>query len=327
MKAIQIASFGGIEVLTYEDVERPKPGPSQVLVRVEASGVGPWDVWIREGRSVLPQPLPLILGSDRAGVVEAVGPGVEAFAVGDAVFGVTNSRFIGAYAQFALAETAMIAHRPWQISVLEAASVPVIATTAWQMLVDHAEAKASQTVLVLGGAGNVGAFAVQMARHLGARVVATARGTQFEEVRTLGADSVADRVELALSQVAGRLDVVIDTLGGSALAEAMEAVRPGGVVISAVEEPDQTVAARRGIRGSFMLVAVTSERLGKIAALMSRRRLVARVGEIIPLSDARLAHEMLGGLQRKPGKILLVPPSDTDGPEHVLHSAFSGGKL
>jgi NADPH:quinone reductase-like Zn-dependent oxidoreductase len=310
MKAVRIVAFGGAEALTYEDVERPEPGPDEVLVRVEAAGVGPWDAWIRAGRSVLPQPLPLILGSDLAGVVEAVGPAVERFARGDAVFGVTNGRFIGAYAQFALADTAMIAHRPRRISVLEAASVPVIATTAWQMLVDHAKTRVGQAVLVLGGAGNVGAFAVQMARHLGARVVATARGNQFDAVMALGADLVAENVELALSQVANKFDVVIDTLGGRALTDAMAAVRLGGVVVSAVEQPDQAVAARLGVGASFILVSVTRERLETIATLMIEGRLVARVGEIIPLSDARLAHEMLAGIPHKPGKILLVPPND-----------------
>jgi NADPH:quinone reductase-like Zn-dependent oxidoreductase len=312
MKAVRIHAFGDVDVLHYEDVERPEPGPGEVLVRVEAAGVGPWDAWIRAGRSVLPQPLPLILGSDLAGVVETVGPEVTQFAPGDAVFGVTNGRFIGAYAQFAVATAGMIARRPRQISVLEAASVPVIATTAWQMLVDHAAIEVGQTVLVLGGGGNVGCFAVQMARHLGARVVATARGHQFDDVMALGAELVADSVALAVGQIAGPFDIVIDTLGGSALSEAMEAVRPGGVVISAVEQPDQAVAARRGIRAAFILVAVNGKQLLGIAALMIEGRITARVGKIIPLGDARLAHEILAGIPHKPGKILLVPPSMID---------------
>ena len=174
MKAVRVHAFGDLDAMVYEDVPRPSPGPGQVLIRVAATGVGPWDAWIREGKSVLPQPLPLVLGSDLSGVVEEVGPGVTGFGLGDAVFGVTNARFTGAYAEHAVADAGMIARKPATLGDLEAASMPVVASTAWQMLFDHAAVEAGSRVLVHGGAGNVGAYAVQFARLAGARVVATA---------------------------------------------------------------------------------------------------------------------------------------------------------
>lgn len=137
MKACRVHRFGPPEVIALEEIARPQPGPGEVLVRVAAAGVGPWDGWIRAGKSALPQPLPLTLGSDLSGLIEAVGQGVEAFGVGDPVFGVTNKQFTGAYAEFAVASTAMVARKPGGITHIAAAAVPVIAVTAWQALFDQ----------------------------------------------------------------------------------------------------------------------------------------------------------------------------------------------
>src|SRR5262249_39867673 len=151
----------------------PCPAAGEVLVKVHAAGVGPWDAWIRAGKSALPQPLPLILGSDLAGEVTALGADVSDMAVGDRVFGVTNTQFLGAYAEYAVASAAMLAKKPGSLGYVEAASVPVIAVTAWQGLFDYARLEAGQTVVIHGAAGNVGEFAVQFARRANLRVVAT----------------------------------------------------------------------------------------------------------------------------------------------------------
>src|SRR4051794_27113505 len=172
MAACRVHRFGPPEVITLEDIEIPDPAAGQVLVRVSAAGVGPWDAWIRAGRSVLPQPLPLTLGSDIAGEVVATAPDVVAFKPGNAVFGVTNKRFTGGYAEFALADAAMIAHRPARMDPVEAASLPVVSVTAQQAL-ERAGVQAGQTVLIHGGAGSVGGIAVQLAHRAGARVMAT----------------------------------------------------------------------------------------------------------------------------------------------------------
>jgi NADPH:quinone reductase-like Zn-dependent oxidoreductase len=192
MKAVQVHSFGGLDAMIYEDVPLPIPGPGQVLVRVAAAGVGPWDAWIREGKSVLAQPLPLVLGADLSGIVAAAGAEVTSFNAGDDLFGVTNARFTGAYAEYALAEATMIRRKSPRLSHVEAASMPVVASTAWQMLFNHAQIGAGTQVLVLGGNGNVGGFAVQLAHNVGASVVATAPTDQRDDVRSLGADEIVD---------------------------------------------------------------------------------------------------------------------------------------
>ena len=185
MTAGRINRFGPPNVIRLEEIEVPKPGDGEILVRVKAAGVGPWDAWIRMGRSVLPQPLPLTLGSDISGVVDEVGSDVHEFAPGEAVFGVTNRRFTGGYAEYAVAQAGMMAGKPGTLLDVEAASVPVVAVAAWQMLFDYAGASSGQTVFVHGAAGNVGGYAVQLARWRGLRVIASARAADSAAVRAL----------------------------------------------------------------------------------------------------------------------------------------------
>jgi NADPH:quinone reductase-like Zn-dependent oxidoreductase len=307
MKAVRVHAFGGVDALVYEDVPRPVAGPGQVLIRVAAAGVGPWDGWVRAGKSALPQPLPLTPGADLSGVIEALGPEVAGFALGQAVFGVTNARFTGAHAEYALAEASMIAPTPTALTDVEAASVPVVVCTAYQMLSRHAAVTAGQTVLVLGGAGNVGAYAVQLAQISGARVVATARGHQFDFLRTLGAVEPIAAGAPPPPRLAAKMDAVIDTVGGAALAQAFEWLRPGGVLISAVAEPDQGLALRHRVRARFILVDVTTADLLHLAGLFEIRQLRPRVGEVLRLSEARIAHRMLEDGKHRAGKIVLVP--------------------
>src|SRR6188768_663228 len=158
MKACRIHRFGAPEVISFEDVECPEPGENEVLVRVRAAGVGPWDSWVRSGQSVLPQPLPLTLGADLSGTVAAIGTGVRGFQLGQAVFGVTNARFTGACAEYAVANAGMLASKPRTVTDLEAASMPVVAVTALQMLLSHARLREGQRILIHGVGGSVGAF-------------------------------------------------------------------------------------------------------------------------------------------------------------------------
>jgi NADPH:quinone reductase-like Zn-dependent oxidoreductase len=162
MKAARVLEYGSPDVIQITDLPLPEPGNGQVRVHVKAAGVGPWDALVREGKSGVPQILPLTLGSDIAGIVDAMGANVLGFHVGDEVYGVTNEQFTGGYAKYALASAGMMARKPNVLSFIEAASAPVVAVTAWQMLFDCAHAAAGQKVLVLGGAGNVGAYAVQL---------------------------------------------------------------------------------------------------------------------------------------------------------------------
>ncbi|MGY3116931.1 NADPH:quinone reductase-like Zn-dependent oxidoreductase [Bradyrhizobium sp. S3.14.4] len=214
MRAWRVHEFGPPDVMIFERVPRPDPGPGEVLVDVHAAGVGPWDGWIRAGKSALPQPLPLTLGSDLSGTVAAVGSGISDLAVGDQVFGVTNTQFLGAYAQYAVASAAMLAQKPLSLSYAEAASVPVVAVTAWQGLFDHARLEAGQTVVIHGAAGNVGAYAVQLARRARLRSIATAGAKDVEYVRSLGADEVLDYHTQRFEEKVKDADAVLDLVGG-----------------------------------------------------------------------------------------------------------------
>ena len=306
MQAIRIHQFGGVEALVAEDVPRPVPGEGEVLLCVKAAGVGPWDALIRSGHSVLDQPLPLTLGSDVAGTVEAIGPGVPQFKPGDAVFGATNRRFTGGYAEYAVAGAGLIANMPGRISFVEAASLPVVACTAWQMVFDHGEVDRTKRVLVHGGAGNVGAFAVQFARRAAGELIATAFAKDVEYVRRLGADKVIDVSTSRFEEAVHDVDVVLDTIGGEVQERSFGVLRRGGVLVSAASVPDQRKAEARGVRASFFLVEVSSGRLERIADLIEAGEVSLNVGEVLPLAAARRAHEMLAGTPHKPGKIVLV---------------------
>lgn len=307
MMAWRVHEFGPPETMQFERVPVPSPGPGEVLVKVHAAGVGPWDGWIRAGRSVLPQPLPLTLGSDLSGEIAAVGPDVTGRRVGDQVYGVTNPRFIGAYAEYALASAAMIARKPASLSYIEAASVPVIAVTAWQGLFDQAQLTAGQTVLIHGAAGNVGAHAVQIARHAGIRSVATAATDDLAYVRELGADTVVDFQTQRFEDAARDADAVLDLVGGDTQNRSFQVLRRGGKLISAVSQPDQELAKSHGVDATFFLVKVTTRHLTELADLIDRGNLRTRVGTVLPLADARKAHFILEGQRPQPkGKIVLA---------------------
>src|SRR3954469_10764700 len=261
MMAWRVHEFGPPSVMRFERVLRPDPGPGEVLLKVEAAGVGPWDGWIQGGKSALPQPLPLTLGSDLSGEIVAVGPSVSELGLGDQVYGVTNSRFVGAYAEYALASAAMVSRKPTSISYSEAASIPVIAVTAWQALFDQAQLKAGQTVVIHGAAGNVGSYALQLARHAGVQTVATVSAADLSFVRNLGADQVIDYRAERFEQEIREADAVIDLVGGETQTLSFQVLRRGGKLISAVSRPDQDLAKQHGIEPSFFLVEVTSQYL------------------------------------------------------------------
>jgi len=304
--AWRVHEFGPPETMVFESIARPIAGPGEVLVKVRAAGVGPWDGWIRAGKSALPQPLPLTLGSDLSGDIEAVGPDVADFRVGDQVYGVTNPQFTGAYAEYALASAAMIAHKPASLGYIDAASVPVIAVTAWQGLFDQARLVAGQTVLIHGAAGNVGAYAVQIARRAGIRIIATAAKQDFAYVRELGADVLVDFHAERFEDAARDVDAVLDLVGGDTQRRSFEVLKRNGKLTSAVSQPDQELAKSHGVDAAFFLVNVTTEYLTKIAELIDDGALRTRVGAVLPLADAREAHLMLEGLRTAPkGKIML----------------------
>jgi NADPH:quinone reductase-like Zn-dependent oxidoreductase len=299
--AIGIREFGGIDQIVDLGLPVPSPSTGEVLVRVHAAGVGPWDALVREGTGGVAVKPPLVLGSDISGIVERVGSKVTHVMPGDEVFGVTNDTFTGAYAEHAVAKAECIDRKPTRLSHVEAASVPVIGTTAWVMLFEHAKVAAGRRVLVLGAAGNVGAYAVQLATRAGAEVLGVGHADALAAIRALGASHAIDAHEPPPAA-----DVVIDTVGGEMLARSLDVVVPGGIVVSSVQPPDAARAKARGVRAAFFIVTVRRNVLHSLAERIDAGQLTTKVGEVLPLSKAREAHEMLAGKRgHARGKIVL----------------------
>jgi NADPH:quinone reductase-like Zn-dependent oxidoreductase len=303
MKAARVLRFGPPNVIINDDLPRPEPAAGQLLVRVKAAGVGNWDALVREGK--IPQPLPLILGSELSGIVEAIGTEVMGFKRGDEVYGATNEQFSGAYAEYAVASARMIAQKPKTLNFIEAASAPIVTVTAWQMLFEYAHVAAGQTVLIHGAAGNVGAYAVQLARQAGLHVVATAAFADLDYVRGLGAEKVVDYKRDRFEESLTGVDVVLDTVGGDTQQRSLRALKPGGILVSVVSPVPETIQNRYGVRAAYFYVDVATARLNKITELFDSGKLVTDVGTVLPLEEARIAHEMLGGAPHKRGKIVL----------------------
>jgi len=292
-------------VIEIEEVALPEPGDDDVLVRVDAAGVGPWDALIRSGQSAVAQPLPLTLGSDLAGTVEAVGKNENELRPGDAVFGVTNARFVGAYAEYALADRMRVALMPKSLDAIAAASVPVVAVTAWRLL-ELAHVAAGSRVLVHGAAGSVGGYVVQLARRSGAHVIANVSPDEDAYVRSLGAADAIDGRNVPLSDAVQPVDAVVDLVGGDVQRQSFALVRPGGYLVSPVTKPNKDEARSRGINVDYLLVDVERPRLAEIAALFAEGALQACVGAVLELAQAREAHQMLAGTRSHPrGKIVL----------------------
>ena len=303
MRAVRVPRFGGPEVIEMQDVPVPSPGANEVLVRVGAAGVAPWDAIIREGQSKVSGSAPLTLGSDLSGVVERLGDGVKDFRVGDAVYGVTNAQFIGAQADYAVCQGSMIAPRPRGLDDLAAASAPVIAVTAAQMLFEYADSKPGQTVLIVGAAGNVGAYAVQMAVGSGIGVVAVARKRDEQVLRELGVKVIVDSEAPDFGRELPRVDAILDLVGGETVEKSVGALKENGKLITVVSDKIET--QREDVKPVFFYAEVTTARLRKITVMFEGGKIRAKVGSILPLEEARRAHEMLAGAPHERGKIML----------------------
>ncbi|MEU1367450.1 NADP-dependent oxidoreductase [Streptomyces sp. NPDC005803] len=312
MRAVTIKEFGGYEVLTAERVARPEPLPTEVLVRVHAAGINPVDWKTRAGQGMAGlQTMPLILGWDVSGVVEEVGFGVTTLAPGDEVYAMPwFPRPAGAYAEYVTAPSRHFARKPASIGHVEAAALPLAALTAWQALVDTADVRPGQRVLVHAAAGGVGHLAVQFAKHLGAEVVATAREPRHAWLEELGADQTIDYTRKRFEEVTGDIDVVIDLLGDQDdnAARSVSVTRPGGLVIAipgGVSERLATVAGRAGVRSSPFLVEPDSPALTTIAGLVDSGAVRVEVERSFALEEAAEAHR-LGETNRTRGKLVLT---------------------
>jgi len=306
MAAARIGQFGPPEIVSVANVEVPEPGECEVLVRVCAAGVGPWDALARLGKSGVPVTLPLTLGAEISGVVEKVGPNTTGFAPGDEVFGATNPMFVSGYAEYAVASARMMTRKPAGLSHIEAAALPVVGVMAWQMLLDHAAVREGQTVIVHGAAGNVGVYVVQLARWKKLRVIATVRNGDANYVRRLGADEVINTDTDNLADFARSADAVIDTVGAARQAQLFALLKPGGILVSSVSRPSKFWAQQKRVRADYFVVDVNAAQLARLAQMCADRQLIVPVGSILPLAEVRAAHEMLAGTRaHSRGKIVL----------------------
>jgi NADPH:quinone reductase-like Zn-dependent oxidoreductase len=304
MKAVQIHKFGGPEVLKLEDVPRPEPGPNEVQVRIHAAGVNPVDWKIREGK-MGNIPLPSIMGVEFSGEVEALGPEVTEFRVGEAVFG-SVSDSSGGYAEYALAPVSQIIEKPAALDHVRAAALPVASMTAWQALFDEAKLRKGQKILIHAAAGGVGGFAVQFAKWKGAYVIGTASGANTDFVRSLGAHEVIDYRTSQFEDMVRDADMVFDTIGGETQERSWKVLKKGGVLVSVVQPPSEKTAAANGARGIFMRQDSTrTEELRQIAELVASGQIKVIVETILPLREARKAQE-LSQSGHAHGKIVLA---------------------
>lgn len=308
MQAIQVHDYGEPDQLKLEEIPQPQPEEGEVLVRVYAAGVNPVDWKIRSGmlKAFRPSAFPYVPGADLAGVVERVGPGVTAFQPGQAVFGRGSK---GTYAEYALAPASALALKPESLRVEEAATIPVGATTAWQGLFDYGNLEAGQRVLILGGSGGVGLFAVQFARWKGAQVLSTTSTGNVEFVRSLGAEQVIDYTKTNLADAARDVDLVFDTVGGAALENAWPTLKRGGVLVSIAGQPDENRARELGVRATRFSSQVNSDLLSTFARLIDEGQIKAVVGQTFPLREAVRAQE-LSQKGHGRGRVVLqvVPP-------------------
>lgn len=310
MTALQLREWGG--PLELARIPCRPALPTEVRVRVEAAGVNPVDVFTCQGRAYnRALQLPHVPGWDVSGVVESVGYGVTRFRKGDAVFGMPwFPREGGAYAQYVTAPARHFAHKPVEITHVEAAALPLAGLTAWQMLVDVARVRAGMRVLVSGGSGGVGHLAVPVAKALGATVTATARPEKHAFLRQLGADHVVDYLAAPVAEQVAGMDVVVELVGGETCIGMLRTLRPGGLLVSAQAAwaPGlQQAALEAGVRASWYLVEPSGSALESVARLVREGRLKPHVDAVLPLAQGAEAHARVAE-RRTTGKLVLVPP-------------------
>jgi NADPH:quinone reductase-like Zn-dependent oxidoreductase len=308
MRAISQDTHGTPEVLTEAVIPRPEPAPGQILVAVRAAGVNPTD-WKHRAAGLFLNRLPLVLGWDVSGVVEAVGFGVTLFKPGDEVFGMLPyPQGVGSHAEYVTGPARAFAHKPAGIDHVQAGALPLAALTAHQAVVDTAAVRAGQRVLIHAAAGGVGHLAVQIAKSRGAYVIGTASAPKHDFVRSLGADEVVDYRTTDFREAVQGVDMVLDPLSGDTRARSLDVLRPGGVLVSLLPgtDPDEAAkAAAREVRVETLLVEADRAGMLAVADLVASGALRAHVEAVFPLADAAKAHA-LGETGRTTGKIVLT---------------------
>jgi NADPH:quinone reductase-like Zn-dependent oxidoreductase len=289
MKAVVAHAYGGPEVLKFEDLPVPEPKENEILVRVIASGVNPADPLILNGKfaTEFGTHLPLILGYDLAGVVVKTGAKVAKLKTGDPVY--AYLLFGGGWAQYCLSNENESAIKPHSLNFIEASAVPLAALTAWQALIDVGKLTAGQTVLIHGGSGGVGSFAIQIAKARGARVIATASTPNQDLLKQLGADVAIDYTKQKFEETAHDVDIVIDPVGGDTLARSYGVVKKGGIIVTLVSRCDQAALDKYGIHGASLSSHPNAAELAEITKLVDAGKIKPIVSQVLPLAEAAKA--------------------------------------
>jgi len=304
MKAIVAHEYGGPEVLKFEDAPVPVPKENEILVRVIASGVNPADPLILNGKFAkeFGTHLPLVLGYDMVGVVIKAGAKVTKLKVGDPVY--AYLLWGGGWAEYCISNERESAIKPKSLSFTDAAAVPLAALTAWQALIDVGKIQSGQTVLIHGGSGGVGSFAIQIAKARGARVIATASTANQDLLKQLGADISIDYTKQKFEEVAHDVDLVIDPVGRDTLARSYAVVKKGGIIITLISRCDPAELAKHGIRGESLASHPDANELAEITKLIEDKKLRPIVTQVLPLTEAAKATEQAETHHTR-GKIVL----------------------
>jgi len=304
MKAVRVLEYGG--QLVFDEVPTPTIARDEVLVKVTSTAVNHVDLVKASGvaRQVLPIDLPWIPGHEFSGVVDQIGSDVAAYAPGDAVFGATSG--MGSYAEYLAVKAAFIAKKPSNLSFEEAASVPVAAQTAWQGIFTQGQLEKGQTILVHGGAGAAGAYAVQLASHAGATVIATASAEDEAYLKSIGASRVINYREAQFEKVLReRVDVVFDLVGGDTQKRSFLVLKEGGHLVSAIQPVSPEETARHRVTGAMMRLVPSGDVLGRIARLLEEGTIRPDVAKVYALRDAAQAWKDIA--QNLPGAHGLSP--------------------
>ena len=315
MKAMMVPQFGGVEQFRAEQIERPAPKAGEVLVRIAGTSVNPVDVKARAGeiqQMFPPDRLPLLLGFDASGRIEALGAGGTDWKIGDAVYGFPGadagteaSYSRGTFAEYVCLRADEIAAAPQSLPLVEAGAIPLAAMTAWHGLMTQGAMKSGQRVLIQGGAGGVGHFAVQFAHRLGATVYATASAKNLEFLRELGADVAIDYNSDGLGELESQMDLVFDLAGGTAEAKSWAALKPDGMLVLAAGPPNLDLARSPGQRGLFAQAKPTPDDLARVAQMLDENQLRLTISGRYELEQVGEAQARLerGGF---PGKLLVT---------------------
>lgn len=290
MKAIRIHEYGDSGALKVEDAPRVSISDDQILVRVHDAGVNPIDWKIRKGnlKQVMQASFPLTIGQDFAGEVVERGKSVKRFTIGDRVFGFGQ----GTYAEYTAAAESAVSGMPQSMDFVSAAALPTAGLTALQLIRDHVRADPGMAILIHGAAGGVGSFASQIAKNAGAKVIGTATGDDIEYLESLGIDEIVDYKKERFEDKANEMDAVVDLVGGDTFKRSYAVLKKGGVVVTTVQQVDESAAKKAGIRAVHMMMKRNAPDLTELAALVESGAVQPRLAQTMSLNDAKKAHEL-----------------------------------